>query len=287
MHKSDPTRKASEAQTKANRENAQKSTGPRSPEGRAASSRNSLTHGLTANDHLLATEDPEEFLVLLKDLYDRFHPVGPGEEKLVQRIAGNQWRLDRAFAMEAGIFRNRLRELAEDFEDQVQDYPRKKASAEFQRNPVPRPPTPREDADLLAHAFDADCLAPDSLTKLARYETTIERSIDRCLRQLKAFQAARASQAEVAEPAETKPETSPQPASPPPPDENCEANPIPPGSAPLDPPPPPPIPPSRTPAHPKWTNMKPAPTSLMPSSRRRIVCSDTTKYLQLVDACFS
>ena len=127
---------------KANRENAQKSAGPRSPEGRAASSRNSITHGLTANDHLLSGEDPEEFLVLLKDLYDRFHPVGPGEEKLVQRIAGNQWRLDRAFAMEAGIFRNRLRELAEDFEDQVQDYPRKKASAEFQRNPVPRPPPP-------------------------------------------------------------------------------------------------------------------------------------------------
>src|ERR1022692_3955456 len=42
-----------------------------------------------------------------------------------------------------------------------------------------------------ARAFNVDCEGPNSFTKLARYETSIERSIDRCLRQLKTYQAAR------------------------------------------------------------------------------------------------
>ena len=37
---------ATEAQIAANRQNALKSTGPSSPEGKAASSQNRLTHGL-------------------------------------------------------------------------------------------------------------------------------------------------------------------------------------------------------------------------------------------------
>src|ERR1035441_2428589 len=48
-------------------------------------------------------------------------------------------------------------------------------------------------SDLPARAFNVDCEGPNSFTKLARYETSIERSIDRCLRQLKTYQAARAA----------------------------------------------------------------------------------------------
>src|ERR1039458_492696 len=48
-------------------------------------------------------------------------------------------------------------------------------------------------SDLPARAFNVDCEGPNSFTKLARYETSIERSIDRCLRQLKPYQAPRAA----------------------------------------------------------------------------------------------
>src|ERR1022692_3838684 len=72
-----------EAQINANRENAKKSTGPRTAEGKAASSRNRLLHGLRANKHILLDEDPEEFLFLLDDHLDRFQPVGASEENLV------------------------------------------------------------------------------------------------------------------------------------------------------------------------------------------------------------
>ena len=49
-----------EAQMNANRENAKKSTGPRTPEGKATSSRNSLVHGMTSGKFLPPDGDPEE-----------------------------------------------------------------------------------------------------------------------------------------------------------------------------------------------------------------------------------
>jgi hypothetical protein len=113
MTKTNEPRTPTEAQIDANRENAKKSTGPRSAEGKAASSRNRLLHGLRANKHILLDEDPEDFLILLDDLYGRFQPAGDGEEKLVLRIANDQWRLRRAFPMEAGIYRERLHAVAE------------------------------------------------------------------------------------------------------------------------------------------------------------------------------
>ncbi|HXM42687.1 MAG TPA: hypothetical protein VN924_15660, partial [Bryobacteraceae bacterium] len=124
-------RTATEAQINANRENATKSTGPRTPEGKNASSRNGLTHGLCANKHMLSDEDPEEFLILLKDHYDRFRPVGAGEEKLVQRIAAAQWRLDRTLPMEAGIYRERFRSVDREDAERQRIYASDKRNAAY------------------------------------------------------------------------------------------------------------------------------------------------------------
>ena len=107
MH--DTTPNPSQARIQANRQNAKKSTGPRTAAGKAATSRNALTHGLTAQTYVLPGDDPEEFTALLDDLFRRFHPDGPAEERLVRRIAANQWRLDRAFPLEAAVLRARLR----------------------------------------------------------------------------------------------------------------------------------------------------------------------------------
>jgi hypothetical protein len=210
-----------EAQINANRENAKKSTGPRTAEGKTASSRNGLKHGLCADKHILLDEDREEFLLLLKDLYDRFCPVGLGEEKLVQRIAAAQWRLDRTIRMEAGVYREQCHQVATTDRSQQERY-------EWELNsPTAKahPPAPHEEGDLLARAFMVDCARPDSLAKLARYETSIEHSIDRCLRQLKAFQAARKTSDAISE-GPQKP-SKPAPASPQVPSEpaNYEANP--------------------------------------------------------------
>jgi len=51
----------SQRQVDANRRNAQLSTGPRTPEGRAAVDLNALRDGLTAQTTVLPNENPEEF----------------------------------------------------------------------------------------------------------------------------------------------------------------------------------------------------------------------------------
>ena len=191
MKNPNQTRTPTEAQIDANRRNAQKSTGPRTAEGKAASSRNRLLRGLRANKHILLDEDPEDFLTLLHDHFDRFRPIGDGEEKLVLRIAADQWRLDRIFPMEAGIYREHLQVVAARDGNLQRSYAQHKKNHESRPETVPPPPALPDERDLLARAFDVDCEGPNSLAKLARYESGIEHSIDRSLRQLKTFQAAR------------------------------------------------------------------------------------------------
>ena len=52
---------ASVAQLLANRSNAQKSTGPRTPEGKAVVAQNAVRHGLCAERVVIQGEDPGEF----------------------------------------------------------------------------------------------------------------------------------------------------------------------------------------------------------------------------------
>jgi hypothetical protein len=190
---------ATEAQINANRSNSQKSTGPRgdegNDEGKAASTRNGLTHGLCANKHLILDEDSGEFLALLHDLCDRFHPVGDGEEILVRRIAAGQWRLDRAFPMEAAIFRDRLKVVAKRDAEIQRIYAMVEKNAATRGEPAPPPPA------LPGRAFMLYCESAHSFTNLTRYETSLERSIDRSLRQLKAYQVARQALSDMPQPA--------------------------------------------------------------------------------------
>ena len=86
---------ASQAQTEANRQNAQKSTGPRTPEGKAAVSRNAIKHGLFTNDAIIAGENIEDYNLNKELLIDEFNPVGRMETILVERIVTLTWRLKR------------------------------------------------------------------------------------------------------------------------------------------------------------------------------------------------
>jgi hypothetical protein len=102
----------------ANRANAQKSTGPITPEGKATSSLNALKTGLTGKAVLLPSEDAaayeEHLLRFLVDL----QPVGDRETHLVQTLADTQWRLDRIPNLEAGLFALGRRRYADLFADE-------------------------------------------------------------------------------------------------------------------------------------------------------------------------
>ncbi|MEK6797967.1 MAG: hypothetical protein AABZ12_03295 [Planctomycetota bacterium] len=98
----------------ANRRNAQRSTGPRTPEGKSRSSRNAVKHNILARDVVIrdgdGAENPSDFNALLRELDAQFKPVGPVERALVERIAAAYWRLRRVHRFEVGLLRRSLDE---------------------------------------------------------------------------------------------------------------------------------------------------------------------------------
>ena len=98
----------SDKQAKANRQNALRSTGPKTPEGKAAVRLNALRHGLLSQETLLPGEDEEALRELGERLRDELQPVGELENLLVARIIAAIWRLRRLGRVEAGIFAREL-----------------------------------------------------------------------------------------------------------------------------------------------------------------------------------
>src|ERR1017187_1093431 len=81
---------ASEAQFAANRENARRSTGPRTAEGKLASRMNAVKHGILSSAvvvrGLRIREHEEEFKALRDLCWECLAPVGRMEEVLVDKI---------------------------------------------------------------------------------------------------------------------------------------------------------------------------------------------------------
>ena len=82
-------------QIEANRRNALKSTGPATPEGKAAVRLNALSHGLRARTVVLPGERPEEFQQLCDDLEAEWRPKSRTEQFYVEQMAVSQWKLNR------------------------------------------------------------------------------------------------------------------------------------------------------------------------------------------------
>ena len=85
----------SEKQIAANRANAQKSTGPRTDEGKAAVRLNALRHGLYASTAVLPGESREEFEQLCDAIEAEWRPETPTEFIFAERIAVCHWSLRR------------------------------------------------------------------------------------------------------------------------------------------------------------------------------------------------
>ena len=84
-----------------NRANAQHSTGPKTTEGKAASSENSFKHGLYTSQVVVPGEDPAALDALKADLRAEHQPANTTEELLVNEIAEHYWRIRRYRRMEA------------------------------------------------------------------------------------------------------------------------------------------------------------------------------------------
>ena len=95
-------------QIEANRLNAQKSTGPRSPEGKAASRFNALKTGIHAQSLVIPGEDPEELQTLADGYHAQFPPATALERFLVDSLIQAEWQLRRLHCIEAQVWQHQL-----------------------------------------------------------------------------------------------------------------------------------------------------------------------------------
>jgi hypothetical protein len=99
---------ATPAQIAANRANAQKSTGPRSAEGKSASRFNALKHSLDAESIVLPTEDPVEYQTLADEYFQTTRPQTPDERFHVETMIRADWQKRRLARVEADLYRTVL-----------------------------------------------------------------------------------------------------------------------------------------------------------------------------------
>jgi len=202
-------------QVEANRRNGTLSKGPKTAQGKTVSAKNARKHGLLSADIMLPEEDTRAF----NDLADRVHaelgPEGGLEAELTQRIIVLMWRPRRIGKAELGILswqRLSILELGKIHNNGPTDYdvpadenvPKGEDAPAFDDQPNfdDRPnyrdsshnirraakESGDEDLVLLGEAFS---FGEDSLAKLSRYETSIERSLYRALHELQRLQASR------------------------------------------------------------------------------------------------
>jgi len=81
----DPQARSSDRE--ANRQNALKSTGPKSEDGKHRSRRNALRHGFTAETVIEPLERPEEYRAFEAAIVAEYLPQTPVEQELVHRLA--------------------------------------------------------------------------------------------------------------------------------------------------------------------------------------------------------
>jgi len=193
----------SEARSEAARRNGAKSNGPKTPEGKAISSANSLRHGMTAKAVLLTSEDPEAFHKLAGAYYVKFQPTDDVECDLVDEMVIAKWRQRRDWSNEAALF------------DLEMDRQTKKVDSEY---------TKIDHACRYALAFRALADESKSIQLFTRYETAHRRSYYKAMATLLQLRAELKPNPSPVEPAE--PEQEPTKNEPEPVENNvCETNP--------------------------------------------------------------
>ena len=91
---------STEAQIRANQQNAQQSTGPKTETGKAASCLNNFRHGLAGAFSVLPSEDQDEFDALVCGLRAEHQPSTLTETLLVQKMAQHYWLSQRALYLQ-------------------------------------------------------------------------------------------------------------------------------------------------------------------------------------------
>ena len=172
---------STKAQIKANQQNAQKSTGPQTAEGKAAVSQNAVRHGLFAAEAVIQGEDPADYELYRDKYLAELLPVGMVESMLAERIVGLWWRLRRAERMQNESFEVLIAKIETD--------PWQKTWRE--RAAKAQDPRAGGLKLLLGWATKDDFSNSRVLDRLLLYERRIENSLYKTINRLKQYQAIR------------------------------------------------------------------------------------------------
>ena len=167
-----------------NRRNAMKSTGPRTPEGKAASSKNRLAHGLCSSSLLLPGELQSDFDQLRAETHATYLPDTPEENVLADQLTESLWRLNRARRVETRIAALVMQDVFELLDDGSE--------------PVDRHPDHLLAAGFFNNTYDG------VLSRMQRYVTSTERGYQRALKSLQQAQKNRPARQPKLEPVPLK-----------------------------------------------------------------------------------
>ncbi|MCZ2156418.1 MAG: hypothetical protein LC114_21360 [Bryobacterales bacterium] len=175
-----PRPPVSEKKREANRRNAQRSTGPKTPAGKAASSANSRRHGLYSGTMLLSIEEDEDYTRILQGLRDFYQPANFEEGYVIEMVAQQRHRLLRHAALETGYLDYKQRRQ---WENEATLARIGRTDPVFEKVlPIladPQSTIPNEFVNLiLGRCFDATLTnARSSLTELSRIENNHRRNL--------------------------------------------------------------------------------------------------------------
>ncbi|MGO9262933.1 MAG: hypothetical protein ACLQU1_42635 [Bryobacteraceae bacterium] len=186
-------------QIQANRLNSQKSTGPRSAEGKAVSSQNALKSGIDAKSQIIRGEDPAALDALAAQYLLDHQPQSASERALVDILIDSEWTLRRLRKTEAQLWQY---DLAAITQENTKSYNRD--------NPIP------ED-QILGRAFER---RQQTFARLERRRESLQRAYHRTLHDLREIQDSRqgalGAQPDIPAAAPPPPEAPAPPAPPPP-----------------------------------------------------------------------
>jgi hypothetical protein len=150
---------------RANRDNAKRSTGPKTLSGKEKVSGNALTHGLTAEKHVIIGESIEEFNTFKDSMFKVYEPLGAHEEEIFIKLVELLWRLRRVGVIETGIYGNEILEFdAESYKPKASN---KITHSDFKKDDQNKV---LKNQSLIGVGFTRDSNAGSSLLKLNTIE---------------------------------------------------------------------------------------------------------------------
>ena len=180
---------ATQAQILANRRNAQKSTGPKTAEGKAAVAKNATRHGLLAGQDVVIPENQADFDAFRDDMLAELAPVGVMESILAERMVSLTWRLKRAERMHNEVIDAKIRR-------EINGMAPKLSKSLLTGEPCDVSKYSKDCYDDLALGYIAmwDFAGQRALERLSMYERRFEASLFKTMAELKKLQRMRQSE---------------------------------------------------------------------------------------------